>query len=149
MSNRLNAKQRLLATATVSLSLREWKLKISSHQKKVKFVKEDGSKKTSGEIGDVVALDPYNSSILGVYSYTNEVCWFSDEDEDFQEFSISSKPPLTRASLEDPTSSGVAFEALMDGAQDIGTPLVQMLTKDDGGIEPPDEQHLLNDDLPL
>jgi len=136
----LNAKRRLLATR--SLSLKEWKKMIACPT--VKFVIGDGSWESYGNVGDVTALE--SSIIVGVYSHDNSVCWLYDEDGEFQEFGTAAP---ARASLEDPTSSGVAFETLMDGAQDMGTPLVQQLTNDDGGIEPPDEQHLLNDDLPI
>lgn len=52
------------------------------------------------------------------------------------------------ATLEDPVGSGVAFEALMDGAKDPGTPIIQQLTNDDGGFDEPEEQELLMHDLP-
>ena len=53
------------------------------------------------------------------------------------------------ASLENPTDSGVAFDTFIDGEPDTDTPEVQELTRDDGGIEPPEEQSLLMDDLPV
>jgi hypothetical protein len=53
----------------------------------------------------------------------------------------------TQASLEDPTEDGVAFDTLIDGEEDE-EPVVQELTRDDGGFEEPREQELLIDDLP-
>lgn len=53
------------------------------------------------------------------------------------------------ASTEDPLSTGVAFDTLIDGKPEDTKPLVQELTDDDGDINEPDEQRLLIDDLPV
>jgi hypothetical protein len=42
--------------------------------------------------------------------------------------------------------NGTAFDLLMDGKEDAA-PAVQELTVDDGGVETPEEKHLLEDDL--
>lgn len=50
---------------------------------------------------------------------------------------------------EDPVSdNGVAFDTLVDGDPAEEEPIVQTLTKDDGGAEPFADQGLLDDDLP-
>ncbi len=56
-----------------------------------------------------------------------------------------SEPGITDADL--PTSTGVIFDTLIDGDPSTDSPLVQDVTRDDGGIEPPDEQALLIDDV--
>ena len=56
-----------------------------------------------------------------------------------------SEPGVTDINL--PTSTGVVFETLIDGDPSQHKPMVQEVTNDDGGIEPPDEQQLLIDDI--
>ena len=58
-----------------------------------------------------------------------------------------SEPGVTDANL--PTSTGVIFDTLIDGDPSTETPIVQDVTRDDGGITPPDEQALLMDDISL
>jgi hypothetical protein len=51
------------------------------------------------------------------------------------------------ASHADPTDGGAKFDMLNDGLLD-SPPEVQEITRDDGAMEEPVEQDLLNDDLP-
>jgi hypothetical protein len=51
------------------------------------------------------------------------------------------------ASTEDPISDGAAFDMLIDGDDEEDEPLVQELTNNDGGVEPPIDQPLLRDDV--
>jgi hypothetical protein len=53
------------------------------------------------------------------------------------------------ADLENPLGDGVVFDTLVDGDPEVGKPLLQTLTDDDGGFSEPSEQPLLNDDLPV
>ena len=58
---------------------------------------------------------------------------------------LSTSEPTVDSDL---VSDGSAFETLNDGDPDQDEPLVQDLTKDDGDIQPADEQVLLMDDIP-
>lgn len=49
--------------------------------------------------------------------------------------------------LEDPLSTGTAFDTLIDGEPSAADPSVQTVTRDDGAIEEAPEQDLLRDDL--
>lgn len=88
------------------------------------------------------------------------------EDSSFDPlvWSHSGKPPrqspgLLRADLddellldspvstEDPLSTGVVFDTLIDGEPSDDTPTVQVVTRDDGSVQEAPEQNLLNDDL--
>lgn len=51
--------------------------------------------------------------------------------------------------LGEPTATGVLFDTLIDGDPSGYTTQVQEVTRDDGGIQPPDEQPLLIDDISL
>jgi len=53
----------------------------------------------------------------------------------------------TLASTEDPISDGAAFDMLIDGDDEEDEPVVQELTNNDGGVEPPTDQPLLIDDV--
>lgn len=55
--------------------------------------------------------------------------------------------PQIESSTDDPLSDGVAFDTLIDGEPSDNDPVVQEVTKDDGGVEKPAEQELLNDDI--
>ncbi len=59
---------------------------------------------------------------------------------------LSNSEPVVDA---DRVSDGSAFETLTDGDPDQDEPIVQLLTEDDGGIEPASEQPLLMDDIPF
>lgn len=48
----------------------------------------------------------------------------------------------------DDISNGDAYDLMMDGDPRQEEPVVQELTNDDGGIEPPTDQALLKDDVP-
>lgn len=62
---------------------------------------------------------------------------------------ISAKVRLLASDEEDPVSdNGVSYDMLVDGDPSDEEPIVQTLTKDDGGAEPAAEQSLLDDDLP-
>lgn len=54
-----------------------------------------------------------------------------------------------QASREDPSAAPTTYVNLLTDVRPDDTPEVQLLTTDDGSVEPADEQPLLMDDLPL
>jgi len=57
-----------------------------------------------------------------------------------------------RATEDDPVDeliedNGTSFDTMIDGDPSKEEPVVQKLTHDDGGVETPEEKHLLMDDL--
>lgn len=144
---KLEAKQRL--TAMKSMSFQNWKKAVLKTRPKSKFVYEDGSGKSYGEEGDWTAVDgpDMQADVTGTYSWEAGNCWVFNEAGDMEDYGVEGTP--VKATLEDPTSTGQTFDMLVDGGPpDDHTPLVQRLTNDDGGVAPPEEQHLLNHDLP-
>ncbi len=143
---KLQAKARLQAMR--SMSFEKWRAEVLKLHKNAKFTYEDGSGPTYGDEGDWAAHTgpDMQADVIGAYSWQNDVCWIDDHG-DFVEYGTEGTP--VTGSLSDPTSDGVAFETLMDGADDAGTPLIQKLTNDDGGFEPAEEQPLLIDTLPI
>lgn len=145
---KLEAKQRL--TNLPSMSFQKWKTAVLKRNPKAKLTYEDGSGKTYGDEGGWTAhVGPdMQADVVGTYSWENDLCWYSDGKKgEHKEFGTEGTP--VKATLEDPTSTGQTFDLLVDGGPpDDHTPLVQRLTNDDGGVAPPEEQHLLNHDLP-
>ena len=83
----------------------------------------------------------------------NQIAEFNDgkatiQDDEGHLLEMSSDPGLP-PDEGDLLSEGVAFETLIDGDPRTTTPLVQDVTRDDGGVTPPDEQPLLMDDISL
>ena len=81
---------------------------------------------------------------MGVYSpkSVDSFCWIQGRDGEQEEYAVTS-------STEDPLSTGVAFDTLIDGKPEETKPLVQEVTDDDGDINVAEEQRLLIDDLPV
>lgn len=50
---------------------------------------------------------------------------------------------------DDMVSDGTAYQTLIDGDPDTEDPIVQNVTRDDGGVVAPEEQDLLMDDISL
>lgn len=139
--HKLNASTNKLL-AVRALTLDKWKAEVKRVNPKARFVLEDGSGKTHGDIGEWTAfavVPPTNQEdIVGVY--TEDFCWLSDKDGEFEEYDVT-------ASTENPLNDGVAFETIVDGDPSNKKPLVQEFTDDDGGILPADENLLLQDDI--
>jgi len=144
---KLEAKSRL--TAMRAMPVQTWKKEVLKLHPKAQFAIEDGHGKTYLEKGDVAAHvgNDMQADIVGVYCYSTEVCWFTDLKGEFHEYETEGQP--VQSNIGDPVSNGEAFDQLVDGDPDDHTPIVQRLMNTDGGTEPPDEQPLLNDDLPI
>ena len=70
------------------ISLAVWRQFVLAHNPAAVFVTEDGSGKTYGELGDVIAaIGPdMQADVVGVFTAEADFCWYSDSDGTMPEF---------------------------------------------------------------
>lgn len=90
----------------------------------------------TSDFGSLPTANPSNSS-----SATDH------EAEEVDNEILGEESCLIQADTEDPISDGDAFDMLIDGDPEDDEPVVQELTNNDGGVEPPTDQPLLRDDV--
>jgi hypothetical protein len=109
---------------------------------------QDSVRATYGESVKFKQVGELTRAFIGtnqVGEYKDGTATIDNGEEDVLLSDAISEPGIT--DMDAPTSTGVAFDTLIDGDPKTSAPIVQDLTRDDGGIAEPEEKDLLIDDL--